>query len=377
VTPPAVTLFAKHEPTLTGTARYAAALGAELSALGRPVRRRSSRSPLPSALSAAARRAGVDLAAVWASYPLVPPRAEGGVLHLTSQTLATSVALLRPPGRLVVTVHDLLPWVLRDDPALGTLRHPLDRALYRLALRGLGRADVLIADSRATADDLVGQARLPDESIRIVPLGVDAARFHPSARVAEVRRRYGLAEGGQDVIYVGSEDPRKNLTTLIEAFAPVAARRPAARLLKVGAGHHADQRARLLAGAERLGIGDRIRFLDQVPEADLAPLYGAAAVCAVPSLHEGFGLPVLEAMACGVPVVCANRSSLPEVAGSAALVVEPTAAAFAEALGRVLDDPALSADLRRRGLERAARYTWRRTAELTVECYGQARSGRR
>jgi len=141
-----------------------------------------------------------------------------------------------------------------------------------------------------------------------------------------------------------------------------------------------DRRARLGALAEARGVADRVLFLDRVPDEDLAPLYGAATVCAVPSLHEGFGLPVLEAMACGVPVVCANRSSLPEVAGADALVVEPTPDGFADALGRVLDDGSLRADLRRRGLRRAAGYTWRCTAELTVACYrraGAARSGKR
>jgi glycosyltransferase involved in cell wall biosynthesis len=371
-----VTLFAKHEPTLTGTARYAAALADELARLGWRVRGRASRSPLPGWLGAAARRRGFDLAAVWASYPLVPPRADGSVLHLTSQTVATAVALARPPGPLVVTVHDILPWVLRHDPELATLRQPLDRALYRLALRGLAAADLLLADSRATADDLSRELGVRDDALAVVPLGVDGERFRPSGRVDEARRRYVLPRECQHVIYVGSEDPRKNLTTLVEAFARVAARHPSARLVKVGAAHHAGERGRLRALAERRGIADRVRFLDQVPEADLAPLYGAAAVCAIPSRHEGFGLPVLEAMACGVPVVCANRSSLPEVAGDAALVVEPTPEAFAEAIGRLLDDAALRSDLRQRGLSRAAGYTWRRTAELTAECYRLARTAR-
>jgi glycosyltransferase involved in cell wall biosynthesis len=113
-----------------------------------------------------------------------------------------------------------------------------------------------------------------------------------------------------------------------------------------------------------------------VPESDLPALYSLASVCVVPSLYEGFGLPVLEAMACGAPVVCSDRTSLPEVAGEDALVVEPTAAGLASAIAALLDEPARAAGLRERGLRRVAGYSWRRTAELTAAVYDELLAGR-
>jgi glycosyltransferase involved in cell wall biosynthesis len=365
----AVALFAKAEPAMTGTARYAAALAAELPRLGYTVRLRRSDPLWPAALTRPARRLGFDLDAFWTSYPLIVGRPRGQLLHLTAQTLATALLGPRPRCPTVVTVHDILPYTLRDDRRLGTTRHPIDRLFYRLALRGIGRADLILADSRYTAAELAATVDIPEERARVVPLGVDAGRFRPAPLTDELRARYRLVEGERYVVYVGSEDPRKNLSALWRAFAAVHARHPEARLLKIGAAHHQAERGRLEELGRTLGIAPAVRFLGQVPDEELRALYGAAAVCVVPSLYEGFGLPVLEAMACGVPVVASNRTSLPEVAGDAALVVEPLPAGLATAIERVLGDPALQGELRARGLERARAYSWRRTAEQTAAAY--------
>jgi glycosyltransferase involved in cell wall biosynthesis len=207
-----------------------------------------------------------------------------------------------------------------------------------------------------------------------VPLGVDPRRFHPDRPTDELPARFGLVEGERYVIYVGSEDPRKNLPALWRAFARVLARHPEARLLKVGTAHHQAERARLEELGRQLGIASAVRFLGQVSDEALRSLYGLAAVCVVPSLYEGFGLPVLEAMACGAPVVCSNRTSLPEVAGDAALLAEPEPESLAAAIEQVLADPARQDDLRQRGLRRAAAYTWRRTAEQTAAAYEDLRA---
>jgi glycosyltransferase involved in cell wall biosynthesis len=270
---------------------------------------------------------------------------------------------------VVATVHDVLPYTFRHDPELGTLRHPFDALFYRLALRGLRRADAVLADSCYTAGEVARAADLADAAIRVVPLGVDAGRFRPIAPSRELFDRYGLSPDERYVVYVGSEDPRKNLPALLRAFAIVAASRPELRFLKVGPPHHADRRLELVRQADELRIADRVRLLDHVPDEELPALYGASAVCAVPSLGEGFGLPVLEAMACGVPVVASNRTSLPEVTADAALLVEPEPARLAQAISRLLDHPELAAELRERGLRQAARFPWRRTAELTAEAY--------
>jgi glycosyltransferase involved in cell wall biosynthesis len=364
-----VTLLAREEPTVTGTSRYAQMLAVELGILGWGAELATSRPSWPTWVGRLGRRLGVDPAAFWTSYPLAMPRGAGTVLHLTSQTLATSLLTRRPTRPTVVTVHDVLPYELRADPQMSGLRHPIDLAFYRLALRGLRRASLILADSVYTAAALRRHTRIDGKLIRVVPLGVDTTRFVPVEPDATLRARYGLSGDERYVVYVGSEHPRKNLGTLVEAFAAAAGRSRELRLLKVGRAHHADERARLRALAAGLGVADRVRFLDDVPERDLPALYGAASVCVIPSLYEGFGLPVLEAMACGVPVVCSNRTSLPEVAGDAALVVEPSVRALASAIEAVLGDPSQAAALRERGLRRAAEYTWRRTAESTARAY--------
>ena len=371
---PSVTLFAKREPTVTGTARYARRLAEELRRLGLAVRERRSEPPWPPGLAGQLRRSGLDVNAFWASYPLVPPVPRRGVLHLTSQTVATSIALVRPMVPTIVTVHDLIPYALRGDPRLSTLRHRPDALLYRLALRGLARADAVVCDSTYTADEVARLTRVPDARLHVVALGTDLPVPPPAEQCDEALSRAGIGPGARYVLYVGSEDPRKNLMAAIEAFARLAPSYPDLVFLKVGAAHHADERGRLRAAACRLGVGKRVLFTDQVSEADLWSLYARAAVAVSPSLFEGFGLPVLEAMAAGAPVVAADRSSLPEAAGDAAILTSPDPDGIARAVRRVLDDPALADDLRLRGRVRAARFSWRRTAEMTLAVYERVAS---
>ncbi len=187
------------------------------------------------------------------------------------------------------------------------------------------------------------------------------------------------------VLYVGSNKPHKNLTGLVTAWAelirgpgamsgtqtatPGGDAASGAELVIAGAWDPHYPEARQLADS----LGDsRIRWLGPVADADLPGLYAAATVFVFPSRFEGFGLPVIEAMACGTPVICSNVTALPEVAGDAAILIDPEdTAGLAEALGRVLQDEALQDDLRERGLRRAADYSWERTAAQTLEVYRQ------
>jgi glycosyltransferase involved in cell wall biosynthesis len=365
-----VTLLAKPGGADFGLGRYAAALAEELPKLGWRTRVARSTPPWPAAASGVARRLGPDPDAFWSSYPLIAPAA--GLLHVTGQTLAIAL-LLRPRGGTVATVHDLIPYATRDDPALTTLRHPIDLCFYRQAMRGLARATVVLADSAYTASEVLRLTAVDRAAIQVVPLGVDAARFRPVYRPVDgLLAKHSLDASRDYVLYVGSEDPRKNLTSLWRAVAMLAPRYPRLRLLKVGRGHHPAQRRGLVELGAELRIAPLVHFVEEVTDEELAALYGVAALCVVPSLYEGFGLPVLEAMACGAAVVSANRTSLPEVAGDAALLVEPTPAGLAEGIERVLSDAALGAELRARGRRRAETYSWRRTAEATAEAYERA-----
>ena len=227
------------------------------------------------------------------------------------------------------------------------------------------------------------------ERIITAPLAADPA-FRPQsdAAIAALRARYALPE--RYVLYLGSNKPHKNLVRLIEAWqiAPTGSKSAnqqipdhvsrftfrASRLVIAGAWDDRYPEARQRVAA--LGLSDSVMFLGPVAEAGLPALYAGAELFVFPSLHEGFGFPVLEALACGTPVICSNVSSLPEVAGSAALQIDPRDTdALAAAMDRVLGDTALAEELRQRGLQQAARFTWAQTAQQTLAVYRSQMAG--
>jgi glycosyltransferase involved in cell wall biosynthesis len=261
---------------------------------------------------------------------------------------------------LVVTVHDL-----------SFLKHPEwfrpDRAwYYRMAIRRtVGLAARLIADSQATADDLNALLGVPAGRIEVIPLGV-SAEFQPSSADIrdKVRRAYGLPE--RFFLYVGTLEPRKNLPRLVEAWSRVADGAPDL----VIAGRAGWKNRALDAAIARSAHRARIHRPGFVAQADLPALLSAADAFVWPSLFEGFGLPPLEAMACGAPVLTSNVSCLPEVVGDAALMVDPAdTGAIADGLQRLATDAALRSELRKKGAARAQAFTWERTARLTVQSY--------
>jgi glycosyltransferase involved in cell wall biosynthesis len=209
---------------------------------------------------------------------------------------------------------------------------------------------------------------VPPERVTAVQLaaGAEYAPASPEA-VATVCRRHGL-EAGRYILYIGVLEPRKNIPRLIGAFARIAASVPDV-VLAVGGkkGWMYDQ---IFDQVQRSGLAERVRFLGYVPHADLPALYTGARVFAYPSSHEGFGLPVLEAMRCGAAVVTSNVSALPEVAGDAALQVDPDdEAALAQALLRLAGEESLRAELGRRARARAAEFSWARCARETLQVY--------
>jgi glycosyltransferase involved in cell wall biosynthesis len=267
---------------------------------------------------------------------------------------------------LVATVHDLIP--LRF-PALVPWRH---RWAVRLLLgSAVRRAARVIAVSEATRRDLLARFPVAPERVTVVPEAADP-RFLPPvpAERARVRARFGLE--GPYVLFVGLLEPKKNLATLLRAVARLRARNGWGQTMLVVAGAPGWGRVDVAAAAARVGLADTVRVLGPVPDDVLPALYAEAAVFVFPSLWEGFGLPVLEAMASGVPVVASCRGALPEVAGEAAWLVEPEVEPLAEALGTLLGDPALRARLREAGLARAGAYSWERAARETLAVYRAA-----
>ncbi len=273
------------------------------------------------------------------------------------------VAPLLAPCPAVITIHDLsfmrFPHLFRPANRLYLT------VMTRLSAR---RARRLIAVSAYTAAETNRLLGVEAERIDVVYHGVES-RFHPraSSEIAAFRQRKGLPE--RFVLFVGTLEPRKNLVRLVEAFARVRDERTCLVL----AGGKGWLYAELLARIEALGLSNKILFPGYIANDELPWWYNAAIALAYPSLYEGFGLPVLEAQACGTPVLTSNASSLPEAAGDAALMVDPyDVDALASALSRLLTEIPLRHELRERGLVHAQQFSWPRTAQETARVYRHA-----
>lgn len=285
-------------------------------------------------------------------------------VHFPNHHLARYGRFLQQP--YVVTVHDLIRYfdLKRSKPLI---HHPnlRDRLYLGLDYGGIRHADAVIAVSRTTKADIVEHLGVDESRVHVVYEGVDHNQFRPvDARPFEFPY----------LLFVGSEQPRKNLAALIEAFARLkrSGAHPDLRLVKVGApgGRESDYRARTERLIEQHGVSDSVVFVERVHPEALAAYYAGAACTVMPSLYEGFGFPVLEAMACASPVVASSGGSLPEIAGDAAILVSPHAPeAIAAAIGRVLADHDFREDLRVRGVQRAAEFTWDRAARETQRVY--------
>lgn len=288
---------------------------------------------------AAARRAGVD------------------VLH-NLQSIAPAV---RGAPAVVTTVLDLL-YLHHPDTHAPLLRRGMG-VLVPMAVR---RSDRVIAISQATKDDLVRSLGAPAGKVDVVHLGPGLEPVAPLAE-AELRRRHRLGDR-PFLLSPSARRAHKNLPRLLEAL---AATDPA--LLLVAPGYATGEEDELAARADRVGVRDRVRFAGWVPDDELEALYRGARALVFPSLSEGFGLPVLEAMRRGLPVACADRTSLPEIAGDAALLFDPESVAeIATAITRVTTDAALRARLIAAGQRRAAEFSWERAARETVASYERA-----
>ncbi len=310
----------------------------------------------------------------WEQYglPSVAARVAPDVLHSPHYTHP-----LCWRGPLVVTVHD---GTFFSDPQWHTRsKGPFFRTATRIAVR---RAEVCVVPAQATADALIGRLGADPERLQVAHLGVDSELFRPpdAAAKARVRASLGLAADEEFVAFLGTLEPRKNVPALIRGWVSACARlgdRAPTLVLAGGAGWDADVDAAIAA----VPAGLRLLRPGYLPLADLPGLLGAATVVAYPSLGEGFGLPVLEAMACGAAVLTTRRLALPEVGGDAVAYAEPDDASIAETLLGLLTDPQLRERLGHAGLARAPLFSWEacaaahlRAYELAVQRSRQARS---
>ncbi|HEV2126136.1 MAG TPA: glycosyltransferase family 1 protein [Chloroflexota bacterium] len=254
-------------------------------------------------------------------------------------------------AKSVVTIHDL-SFLTHPE----THFPPLRRYLEKVVPRTVARANLILADSQQTKEDLRTYLRVPDEKIEVVLSAADPSfrRVDDPARVRAVQERFGLDPSRPYVVNVGTIQPRKNLTTIFQAL-----RLLPEEVMFVHAGRPGWLYEPIFAALERSEVKPRVRFLEGATDADLAALFTGAVALVFPSLYEGFGLPCLEAMACGTPVIASHAGSLAEVVGDAGIVVDPLdAEAIAEAVTRVMVDVSLREELVRRGYAQEARFRW-------------------
>ncbi len=279
-------------------------------------------------------------------------------LRFRARAGATGVLLNTVPEAIlgsrvsqVTVVHDLLPLFF-------PIEYPRQQYYFRsLVPRVLRESRIVVADSESTRRDVITSYGIPPEKVRVIYPGYDPATYwvngssHPAG-----------SRGDSYLLYVGNLLPHKNLLSLLDALAILRRRRPAHLIIR-GDGQPAYARA-VRARVETLGLTNLVTFQGYAGPHELRDLYTQAACLVLPSLHEGFGLPVLEAMACGTPVITSSSSSLPEVGGDAAVQVDPhDAIELSDAMYRVLANASLREDLRRRGLKWVQGFSWRRTAE--------------
>jgi glycosyltransferase involved in cell wall biosynthesis len=270
----------------------------------------------------------------------------------------------RRQTRTILTVHDL-SFARVPESASPKLRAYLDVVVPR----SIARADHVIADSQATKDDIIALYNTPAAKITVLLSGVDPRFQHVADPQMQqhMRDKYGI-DSRPFVLSVGTVQPRKNYSRLIESLSALRARGYDVQLVVAGGkGWLEDEMYQTIT---RLGMAEHVRLIGYVNDEDLPALYSAATCIAYPSLYEGFGFPILEGMACHTPVVTANVSSLPEVAGDAAIMVDPLDTdALTNALRRVLDDSNLRQDLIQRGAERVKQFTWANAATNLREIY--------
>jgi glycosyltransferase involved in cell wall biosynthesis len=277
---------------------------------------------------------------------------------------------LFPTTPTVVTVHDLIPMLL---PAYrGSMLVRLYTLLVAIAAK---RADMVLTDSQASKWDIVHLLDIPSERVRVIYLAADDI-YQPvldDHRLTAIRQKYDLPESY--LLYLGGFDQRKNVLALLKAFAQLAKDSRAflgiaGRLPEKGLDFFPDPRPII----QELEIEERVVFTGWVPEEDKPALYSGARALVFPSLYEGFGLPPLEALACGTPVIASNRGSLPEIVGEGGLLLEPDdVEGLAAAMQKLLNDDTLREDLRRKGLAHAARFSWEKTARETLAVYREVR----
>jgi glycosyltransferase involved in cell wall biosynthesis len=293
-------------------------------------------------------------------YPFIVKKnaRKNAIKHVTNQDLAFLLNYfdLHPS---IVTCYDLIPVSYYHNNSL----------YWQMNLKGMKKADHLITISEFSKREIIRITGYPGDKISVIYPGVDTNLFYPR-HDRSILKRYGISPDDYVLLYVGSEEPRKNLALLLEAIAILKKDIPGIKLLKVGSSQMGGNRKPLLDLIGHLKLEKDVVFAGTVPEEELPLFYNAADLFVFPSLYEGFGLPPLEAMACGCPVIAADTSSLREVLGEGGIVVDPVdTKKMVNAIIDIIKDDNVKADMIRKGYKQASGFSWHESAQKMFNIY--------
>lgn len=278
--------------------------------------------------------------------------------------LGLSIPQVKGAG-LIVTIFDLIPLLFRDfHTRFGRREGQLQ------ARRAAERAERIITISNSSKKDIIRLLHIPAEKIVVIPLAAGGLyrRIHDFESIKIFKEKYNLRR--EYILYVGTLEPRKNIINLLRAYSSLIKEHPDLEEQLVVVGKKGWLYTGIFKEVEELKLGDRVVFTGYVPDEDIVLFYNCARLFIYPSLYEGFGLPVLEAMACGTPVITSNRSSLPEVAGDAARLVDPeNVEEIAQAMKEILSDDCLRSQMSKEGIGRARLFSWEKAAQETLKVY--------
>ena len=301
-------------------------------------------------------------------YPRTVAKQKADIFHVIDHSYGHLAYFLKRTGKpVIVTCHDLVHFIYPEN-LYAQARLPLvSMAAWKFAVRGMGRADHIVTISSNTASDVVQILNTELERITIVPMGVaELFRPLPQQEVEALRQQHRISPETLCLLNVGSNHPRKNIFTILKVLENLNNQGRPVHLWKAGCDFTDDEKTFVRTHS----LDNLVTYLGQPDAHTLVQAYNAADVLLAPSLYEGFGMTVTEAMACGTPVITSNVSSLPEVTGDAAILVDPMdVQAIVEALCRLQNDPAYREELRNKGLARVKLFTWEMTAEQVAKVY--------
>jgi glycosyltransferase involved in cell wall biosynthesis len=280
------------------------------------------------------------------------------IKHITYQELGYLLKSIDMENS-IVNCHDLIPWVFDKDRS----------TMWRNNMAGLKKADRIITVSEFSKHEIINYLDYPPERIHVIPGAVEHSIYYPN-HDKKILKHLDISESQNIILYVGSETPRMNVSTIIKALHQLKKQFPNVKLVKIGDPQSYGAREQLLMLIKNLHLENDVIFLGYVPEEELPLWYNAADILVYPCLYAGFGLPPIEAMACGTPVITSNTTSLPEVVGEAGLMINPNDdSMMAIKMHDILTNHDLKNDLIRKGLKRSKCFDWNQSAKKTLEIY--------